>query len=225
MRRVHKLNALTVNLCTSIKSNWYYSDIAITSTTIPGVTMLARWGAGEDGKYTQGQGEAKIEDIALDTSHGVVAIGGEAGMEMRQLSDGKVTCYLDFLQPIKQLALSQDGNRLAVNLFDNSVELWDLESNKIIRTFTPSNRVYSLEFHPNSRILGIVQKSTSDDLTTVLLYESLTSKELMRVEQAEVTNIQFGYDKQNYSFVVTGIETVDIRTLFENMLLLSSRLL
>lgn len=134
-----------------------YSDIAITSTTIPSVTLLARWGAGEDGKYTWGQGETSFNDIALDTDLGIVAIGTEEGVEIRTIPDGAIRCNSSNNGNVLHVAMRSDlllvSNR-PENGYEN-VHLWNLTKSELLSTLSTTPNAI-VEFEPQGeRIITV----------------------------------------------------------------------
>lgn len=132
-----------------------YSDVAITYTNIPNVTMLARWGAGDDGKFTWGQGETAFNDIALSTNLGIVATATGNGIEVRSLANGIRQC--NSVGSETTLAADLDSDSLLVtNNTNGKVYLWDLKRNEFLYSFSTPNRYAITEFMPDGKRIIMV---------------------------------------------------------------------
>ena len=90
---------------------------------------------------------------------------------------------------IRQLAVSNDGRRLATVSDDMSCKLWDAESGQLIRElrghaemlprYDYQNKLFTCTFSPDGNFV-----SAADELCQVIVWETQTGKEATRIDAA-----------------------------------------
>ena len=112
---------------------------------------------GED-RFTLARHGMIINDVAF-TPDGSTAITTSEDFQtiLWDISSGKVTGTFHSAARVLDMALSNNGETLALALNNSKVEVWNLRSQKLLRTLNDPNQVtpvLSLSFSPNNQLLA-----------------------------------------------------------------------
>lgn len=109
----------------------------ITKENVTQLTELARWGRGV------------INDIALSGNGRWLAVGTETGVYIHDTEDLNTTKHLETGHPVKSVAISPDGNVVAVNGMDGHVQVWDVDQEQLLYDKSSTSHTFDLKFSPN----------------------------------------------------------------------------
>jgi WD40 repeat protein len=189
---LHTTTARSSLLHTTDGISTSYSGIPISATTIPSVRLIARWGAGADGKYLWGQGTSSIHDISLNRTNGIVALATDVGMEVRRLSNGLVVCHRKSNAPIEQIALRYDAELMVFKPRGTPVEVWNLTTNTQESMIKESRDVRSIEFQSKGNLVGMIRPDPAEETATFRIWDSKRGGEVWAMEIEEGSIFRFG---------------------------------
>ena len=138
------------------------------------------------------------------------AVGGNAGVQIRSIVTGEVTCLASgATQGVNSVAFSPDGKTLAVggNGIDSNgttgvVEMWNVSTGKLISTFKTQSTlsINSVAFSPDGKTLadGGYSTATSSDYTSGVLemWNVSTGKQIFELQTTAsfVLSVAFSAD-------------------------------
>jgi WD40 repeat protein len=124
-----------------------YPDTPITASAISDVTLLAKWGAGEGGRYEWAMGAQPVADMVLLSNSNRIALATEAGVQVRHLANGTIGCTAQDID-VSDLALSLDQTQIASNNRKGEVRVWAVENGILSHNFTLPHPIATLSFTP-----------------------------------------------------------------------------
>lgn len=190
-----------------------YPTIPITASAIPSVTLLAKWGAGESGRYVWGEGNQPFTDMVLLSNSNRVALATDEGVQLRHLNDGIIGCQTSRDLMASELAVTRDQTQIAANHVKEggTVQIWGIDDGIIRHDFTLDHNIGDMRFTPNGEELlafATFGRGTSTPLTTALPNAPILWREM---EEARTT--LFHPDAQGNVLLaaIIGRETVTLR--------------
>jgi WD40 repeat protein len=186
----------TVAYPVSMNTPWPKPDKVIQPENIDQLVPLASWGYG------------LISDVAVSPDESKFVVATFTGFYIYDSQTLKISSTVATRSPVLTVTFSPDGKVLATGHSDNTIQLWDVSSPKLLQTLSfpfdeskvaPFDGVQEIRFTPDGRLLEVTGQLAFDEY--VKLWEISSGKVIGAFDKISSCNLKIAPNGSEYALI------------------------